>query len=305
MIKIAFCSYFWKDSDEARKVLCRQVPNNSYSWGDITAVTEKDNPDFYVIFQNDTEFTNTLPPEKKIYLQREPEEIQSTADFKETSGGYKQTLEDSFQFTKWWVDATYDELLELKPQEKSENINVILSHKRDLKGHRLRSDFVVDFLDLYPNQIDLYGSLSLTYPTLKFIRRYPLLETFYNQWLKLPFSSTFIDFDKLEISLPYKYSLVAENSQQKNYFTEKIVDAYLSWNMPVYWGCPNIGDFFPEDSYYTIDINDNSAYDYLNEIAHRPLSQKNIEAIAEARKRILNKYNIWPALDGYIRDRIL
>lgn len=42
---------------------------------------------------------------------------------------------------------------------------------------------------------------------------------------------------------PYRYSVVIENVRERNYFTEKIVDAVLCRTVPIYWGCPNIGDF--------------------------------------------------------------
>jgi hypothetical protein len=42
----------------------------------------------------------------------------------------------------------------------------------------------------------------------------------------------------------YRYSVVIENSQEENYFTEKLVDAMLCKTVPIYWGCPNIGDYF-------------------------------------------------------------
>ncbi len=43
---------------------------------------------------------------------------------------------------------------------------------------------------------------------------------------------------------PYRFSVVIENTQEKHYFTEKIVDAILCKTIPIYWGCPNISDFF-------------------------------------------------------------
>jgi hypothetical protein len=42
---------------------------------------------------------------------------------------------------------------------------------------------------------------------------------------------------------PYRYSLVIENVRERNYFTEKLVDAVLCRTVPIYWGCPNIADF--------------------------------------------------------------
>jgi hypothetical protein len=43
------------------------------------------------------------------------------------------------------------------------------------------------------------------------------------------------------------FHIAVENSQNKNYFTEKIIDAFLTKTIPVYCGCPNIGDFFDEN----------------------------------------------------------
>ncbi|SDW16144.1 glycosyltransferase family 10 domain-containing protein [Litoreibacter albidus] len=43
---------------------------------------------------------------------------------------------------------------------------------------------------------------------------------------------------------PYRYSVVIENTRESDYFTEKIVDAALCETVPIYWGCPNIGDYF-------------------------------------------------------------
>ena len=38
--------------------------------------------------------------------------------------------------------------------------------------------------------------------------------------------------------------MVIENIRERNYFTKKIVDAVLWETVPIYWGGPNIGDFF-------------------------------------------------------------
>ena len=42
---------------------------------------------------------------------------------------------------------------------------------------------------------------------------------------------------------PYKFSVVIENVQQPNYFTEKLLDAVLCDTVPIYWGCPNLEAF--------------------------------------------------------------
>ena len=40
------------------------------------------------------------------------------------------------------------------------------------------------------------------------------------------------------------YSVIIENIREKDYFTEKIVDACLCNTVPIYWGAPNISDYF-------------------------------------------------------------
>jgi len=49
------------------------------------------------------------------------------------------------------------------------------------------------------------------------------------------------------------FVLVVENSRCCNYFTEKLLDALLSSCVPVYWGCPNIGDFFDATGILAVD----------------------------------------------------
>lgn len=41
-----------------------------------------------------------------------------------------------------------------------------------------------------------------------------------------------------------KFSVVIENSRARNFFTEKLLDCFAVGTIPIYWGCPNIGDFF-------------------------------------------------------------
>jgi len=42
------------------------------------------------------------------------------------------------------------------------------------------------------------------------------------------------------------FSICPENTSERNYFTEKIIDCLVTRTVPVYWGCVNIGDFFDE-----------------------------------------------------------
>lgn len=45
----------------------------------------------------------------------------------------------------------------------------------------------------------------------------------------------------------YMYSIVIENNNIENYFTEKIMNCFAVGTVPIYLGCTNIGKFFNDD----------------------------------------------------------
>ncbi len=99
------------------------------------------------------------------------------------------------------------------PLKKTRNLSLIASKKKRLKGHKLRHKCAT-WLKNEKIDADIMG------------RGYQ------------PFD---VKSDGLA---PYRYSVVIENCQEQNYFTEKLVDAFLCKTVPIYWGCPNIGDYF-------------------------------------------------------------
>lgn len=44
-----------------------------------------------------------------------------------------------------------------------------------------------------------------------------------------------------------QFHICIERSSERNYFSEKVIDAFITKTIPIYWGCPNIGDFFDLD----------------------------------------------------------
>ena len=52
------------------------------------------------------------------------------------------------------------------------------------------------------------------------------------------------------------FHLAIENSKNKNYFTEKIVDTFITKTIPIYWGCPNIEDYFDKRGFFTFETED-------------------------------------------------
>lgn len=97
--------------------------------------------------------------------------------------------------------------------DKTELVSLIASAKRLTKGQKLRHAVVstVRGLGLH---MDLYG------------RGFNEVE------------------DKRTALTPYRFSVCIENSAERNYYTEKILDCFAQKVVPIYWGAPNIGDFF-------------------------------------------------------------
>lgn len=50
-----------------------------------------------------------------------------------------------------------------------------------------------------------------------------------------------------------QFHLVIENSRQINYFTEKLLDALITYTIPIYYGCPNIQDYFDTSGWILIE----------------------------------------------------
>jgi len=69
---------------------------------------------------------------------------------------------------------------------------------------------------------------------------------------------------KWNLHRPYHFSIIIENSQQENYFTEKIIDCFLCKTVPIYWGCPNIGDYFSTTG--IIIINETNEQEFLKKL---------------------------------------
>jgi ADP-ribosylglycohydrolase len=52
------------------------------------------------------------------------------------------------------------------------------------------------------------------------------------------------------------FHVAVENVKKENFFTEKIIDAFLTRTVPVYRGCTNLEQFFDMDGVITFDTED-------------------------------------------------
>lgn len=110
--------------------------------------------------------------------------------------------------------------------------------------------------------------------------------------------------DKAEALDSYQFHIAVENHVYKHHITEKLPDAFLGFTVPFYHGAPNASDYFPQESYIPIDIND---YDRSRQIIQHHLNNNEytdrLPYIIEARKRVVEEQNLFSILNSEIKER--
>jgi len=264
--------------------LMRQTPNHSGEWDGIQftfdPVTECD----YLVSLNPprVKVTGKCPPNHKWLLTQEPPvdhyewHKNGFAPFDkvftqhENDGRAKHLIHEHGALP-WHIGRSFDELVTLQPGNKIDQISTVTSNAYSRPGHKARYD-LIQYLREEQFDLALFG---------KGIR-----------WID----------DKFDGIYPYKYSIAIENSFYPHYWTEKLSDCLLSWTMPVYAGCPNITDYFPEEALIIIDpFNLEEAKAIMEEAVATDRWHKNLDAIAEARNLILHKYQFFPWIANKIK----
>lgn len=137
-------------------------------------------------------------------------------------------------------------------------------------------------------------------------KRYNLLDNLMSDTFK------YIDFYGCHLELPfkkdglvdYRFSLCIENSNEKNYISEKFYDCILTNTIPIYFGCKNIKDIWPFGGYLNIEnIQDietiKSLLNYI-EINAEILYNSMLPDLLKIKNEYLIKYNILEVVKGLI-----
>lgn len=108
--------------------------------------------------------------------------------------------------------------------------------------------------------------------------------------------------DKAEGLDSYRYHIAIENHICRHHWTEKLADAFLGYTLPFYHGCPNTTDYFPADSFIPVDITDfPGTVATIRQAIENNEFEKRLPFIQQARKLVLEKYNIFAVLDREIQ----
>lgn len=164
----------------------------------------------------------------------------------------------------WHVNRSYAELKAQAVPAKQKDVSWITSNLNVFPGHKVRMKFL-EYLRSRPVPIDIYGK-----------------------------GINFIE-DKWDGLAPYRYSLAIENHSGPEYWTEKIADCFLSWTVPIYYGCTNLEEYFPRESFIRIDITrPDEARSIIVDALTSDSWKARLPALEEARSLVLDRYQFFP-----------
>lgn len=276
---IYFFSSWGENHDQLLDRYKYQTPDNNGIWKEIRAWNKIDECKYYIVMQGFSKKID-IDSKKIIYFQREPLKwAHPNCDGMEVK--FRGKYEDHHHVGTWQIRKSFNELYNLSIPEKKKKLVCIFSNQRITELHKLRLSFLKNLIKKYPKEIDVYGR-GLGFENLGESYKGELN---YNKYCK---------FEGLK---DYKYCLTVENSEIKNYFTEKIIDCFLTWTKPIYFGCPNINEYFSEDSYEWLDIRKEESVDKIIQIINKPISYI---VLNNARMNVLYKYNLWSCIDRVI-----
>ena len=267
--------------------LMRQTPYNRGIWDNIQfTVDPVEECDFVVMLNNNMNCESIVRcPKENIWTLMQEPYVKGYSDWmveghESFSRVYTHHIPyDDHQYfishpaIPWHVNKSFDQLSQMNIPEKSKDLSWIVGNALNIPGHFKRFSFLQFIRDKSPFDIDLYG------------RAVRVIE------------------DKWDGLAPYKYSLAVENSCTTDYWTEKIADCFLSWTIPFYYGCTNLEEYFPEESFIRIDIDQPEiAVNQIRSAIENNEWEKRLPALEAAREKVLNRYQLFPLLAKEIKS---
>lgn len=282
--------------------LGRQSPGGSWRWGDVqfvpapVAAETGADVDAWVVYEG-VEVVSTLrcPPENVFFVSGEPPSVRRDYDrrfldqfsvlfgAREFPGRRAIRTQPMLSWHFGWdpergtTTATYDSLRSLRWSDvpKSLVLSSVTSGKSFTVGHRRRVRLVEELQHRYGSSGEVVFRGRDSDP---------------------------ID-DKAEVILPARYHLAIENCREDDYWTEKLVDAFLGWSVPLYIGAPNLAGYFPSESFVDLgSLELDAALDRIASAIAAAPDDEVVEAMAAARELVLDTYNFFPAMARHVAE---
>lgn len=142
--------------------------------------------------------------------------------------------------------------------EKTDSVSIVASPKRDTTGHQLRHS-IIEWAEKQGHDLTSFGKGYQALP------------------------------NKVDGHEKFRFSVVIENSRSSNYFTEKLIDSLVCMSLPIYWGTPQIEQFFDPDGMIICQTQE-QLQKALQSVSS-DLYQSKLSALQENRRRALGFAN--------------
>jgi hypothetical protein len=197
----------------------------------LNGLTEYDGITIFTDNFIDSHLIDSVKSKIKIFWLLEPRairpygyskiiEIESKFDYILTYDS--ELLKRSEKYIKYVVGQS--RVYEPKIYDKTKMVSMIASNKQITEGHRFRHEISNKLSKKY--NIDMWGSGYKSFDS------------------------------KLSPLSDYYFTVSVMNSKIDNFFTEVIVDNFMLGTVPIFWGCPNINEYFDERGIITFDTID-------------------------------------------------
>lgn len=174
----------------------------------------------------------------------------------------------------WYYGKDYDSVVSVTHPNKTKKISTVCSNKQQGHTiHKLRYEFTRIMEERIP-ELERFG------------RGFKWIET------------------KAEALDDYEFHVAIENHFAPHVWTEKLADAFLGFTVPIYYGCPNVYDYFPKDSLIQIDLYDveGSIAKIKEIIATEGEYERRLDAVKEARRRVIEEYNLLAMINNIVEN---
>lgn len=275
----------------------RQFPGNRPQWGRCEFLFDSAAQQYdWLVVYNDLPDSSPeellpCPRQHSLLVTSEPSSIKSYGSAFTRQFGYVLTSQPDWALPhpgriysqpalQWFYGRNeqncigFDEMVSSPPLDKTRTIATVCSSKRQRHTlHNRRYEFVQQLRTLIP-ELDVFGH------GVKPMK------------------------DKAEALDAYRYHIAIENFRGQHHWTEKLSDPFLGVTLPFYYGCPNAADYFPPESFIPIDITDPAgAADIIRRAIHDNEYERRLPFILEARRLVLETYNIFAVLSREIEIR--
>jgi glycosyltransferase involved in cell wall biosynthesis len=147
----------------------------------------------------------------------------------------------------------------LNKYKKQKMCSHIYSNKKTLEGHKLRHE-VGKYIKTNKLDVDMFGSGAGNFINLK------------SQGLR-----------------EFYFSIIIENNKSPNYFTEKIIDCFVCKAIPIYYGAPNIEEWFDKESIIVFNSME-ELKQILNNLSKEEYLSK-LKSLEKNRRKALSYYD--------------